>query len=169
MGLKKEVATMITGAYPATWIDFRNRLIKVDEEIQRLKGWSDRTPPKKTSTTASSSTPTPRRKTGWTTRSSSSLTRTKRSTQSRTYASSATRRATLLRTAREKELSMQTSRRRRLRSLPLPPTMTPRERGRRLQRSRRRSFTRMKRIFPKATRHLEPSCPQYAQTCIYKR
>jgi hypothetical protein len=55
MGLKKEVATMIAGAYPATWIDFRNRLIEVDEEIQRLKGWSDRTPPKKTAASSSSS------------------------------------------------------------------------------------------------------------------
>jgi hypothetical protein len=54
MGLKKEVTTMIARAYPATWIDFRNRLIEVDEEIQRLKGWSDRTPPKKTATSSSS-------------------------------------------------------------------------------------------------------------------
>jgi hypothetical protein len=45
MGLKKEVATMIAGAYPATWINFRNCLIEVDEEIQHLKGWTDRTPP----------------------------------------------------------------------------------------------------------------------------
>jgi hypothetical protein len=56
MGLKKEVATMIAGAYPATWIDFRNRLIEVDKEIQRLKGWSDRTPPKKPSLSSSSNT-----------------------------------------------------------------------------------------------------------------
>jgi hypothetical protein len=55
MGLKKEVTTMIAGAYPATWIDFRNCLIKVDEEIQRLKGWSDRSPPKKASTSLSNS------------------------------------------------------------------------------------------------------------------
>jgi hypothetical protein len=58
MGLKKEVATMIARAYPAAWIDFRNRLIEVDEEIQRLKGWSDRTPPKKTTSTTSSNSNT---------------------------------------------------------------------------------------------------------------
>jgi hypothetical protein len=52
MGLKKEVATMIARAYPATWIDFRNRLIEVDKEIQHLKGWSDRTPPKKTTSSS---------------------------------------------------------------------------------------------------------------------